>query len=129
MRVAPDEELEEPVEGEDESTSDVEAQGEDAAETGDENDEDQEETGEEQEGVPGWAMGAVEKASQKGILNMNRFHSHVQAERAQVAVWVAKTMGLEPVDSEELPFTDSNLLSTEDAGYLMALYIEWIYYV
>ena len=130
MRVAPDEELEDPVDGEEESASDVEVQNEDAAEAGDDNAENQDETGEEQEEVqeeiPGWAMGAVEKASQKGILNMNRFHSHVQAERAQVAVWVAKTMGLEPVDSEELPFTDSNLLSTEDAGYLMALYNEGI---
>lgn len=126
MRIAPDEELKEPVEGEEESTTDSQEETKDAVGTGDENGEEQDETGEELEEVSSWARGAVAKAAQKGIVNLNRFHSHVQAERAQVAVMVAKTMGLEPVASEELPFTDTYMLSAEDVGYIMALYNEGI---
>lgn len=76
------------------------------------------------EDVPDWAKGVTEKAARKGILNMNRYHSRVQATRAQSAVWIAKAMELEPVDTSTMPFQDCTLMSAEDAGYIMALYNE-----
>jgi hypothetical protein len=75
-------------------------------------------------GVPGWARQSVGRAAQLGILNMNRFHSRVQATRAQAAVWIAKTLGLEPVDVTGMPFADGALIAQEDAGYILALYKE-----
>ncbi|MBF7081757.1 S-layer homology domain-containing protein [Desulfallas sp. Bu1-1] len=75
-------------------------------------------------GVPGWAKQSVGRAAQLGILNMNRFHSQVQATRAQAAVWIAKTLGLEPVDVSDMPFADGLLIAREDAGYILALYKE-----
>ncbi len=86
------------------------------------------ETGTEDElsDVPDWAKGVVTKAKAKGIINLNRFHSGVQASRVQSMVWVAKAMGLEPVDTSSLPFKDGLLVSPEDIGYVMALYNEGI---
>lgn len=85
-------------------------------------------TEEELAGVPEWARGVVKEAAQMRVINLNRFHSHVQATRAQAAVWIAKSLGLEPVqiNVDELPFTDGVLISPEDAGYIMALYKEGI---
>ncbi|MEW6696344.1 MAG: S-layer homology domain-containing protein [Bacillota bacterium] len=76
--------------------------------------------------VPDWAKGVVAKAKDKGIVNLNRFHSGVQASRVQSMVWVAKAMGLEPADTSTLPFKDGLLVSQEDIGYVMALYNEGI---
>lgn len=76
--------------------------------------------------VPDWAKGVVAKAKAKGIVNLNRFHSGVQASRVQSMVWVAKAMGLEPADTSTLPFKDGLLVSQEDIGYVMALYNEGI---
>ncbi|MBM7855557.1 hypothetical protein JOC37_001954 [Desulfohalotomaculum tongense] len=105
-----------------------------AAEKADEDGENQGEAGEEREEeavvdsetgelseVPVWARGAVKKAHKMGMLNWNRFHSHVQASRAQSAVWIAKALDLEPVDTSNMPFKDGVLISPEDAGYIMAL--------
>lgn len=85
-------------------------------------------TGDELSDVPDWAKGSVQKALQKGILtrNMNRFHSQVQASRVQSMVWVAKALGLEPVDTSDIPFKDGVLVAPEDIGYVMALYNEGI---
>lgn len=80
--------------------------------------------GDELNDVPDWAKGVVGKAKKKGIVNMNRFHSNVQANRVQSMVWVAKSMGLEPADASNLPFKDGILVSPEDIGYVMALYNE-----
>lgn len=81
-----------------------------------------EEDGEEDDGqVPGWAEKKAQQAELKGIINMNRFHSEVQASRAQAAVMLAKAMELEPVDTSEFTFSDSILISAEDLGYIMAL--------
>ncbi len=74
--------------------------------------------------VPAWAKSSLKKASHKGIINLNRFHSAVQANRAQVAVWIAIALKLEPADTEDLPFKDGLLISREDAGYILALYKE-----
>lgn len=74
--------------------------------------------------VPDWARDAVLKAKAKGVIN--RFHSHVQASRAQSMVMVAKAMGLEPADTSAVPFKDGLLISQEDLGYVMALYNEGI---
>jgi len=76
--------------------------------------------------VPEWAREATREAAMEGIINMNRFHSHVQASRAEAAVWIAKTMGLEPVDTGEESFSDGILLSPEDMGYILALQQEGI---
>lgn len=76
--------------------------------------------------VPGWAKDAAMKAARKGIINLNRFHSQVQATRAQVAAMIAKALGLQPVDTANIPFKDGILISPEDAGYIMALYQEGI---
>lgn len=76
--------------------------------------------------IPGWAKGPVMKAARKGLINMNRFHSQVQASRVQVAVMIAKALGLKPVDVADMPFKDGTLISPEDAGYVMALYKEGI---
>jgi hypothetical protein len=48
----------------------------------------------------------------------------VQADRALVAVWVAKAMQLDPVDTSEMPYSDYLLISKEDLGYILALYKE-----
>lgn len=74
------------------------------------------------EDVPDWAKESVVEAVYKGVVNLNRFHSQVQADRAQVAVELAKALELTPVDTTDIPFTDSILISPEDLGYIMALY-------
>lgn len=76
--------------------------------------------------VPAWVRSSVKKSAQLGFLNLNRFHSNVQATRAQTAVWIAKAYGFEPVDISYMPFRDSILISPEDAGYIVALYREGI---
>lgn len=75
-----------------------------------------------QSDVPTWAKSYCNKAAQKGIINWNRFHSAVQANRAQTAVWIAKALGLEPVDTSDMPYSDGMLISKEDVGYILALY-------
>jgi len=74
--------------------------------------------------VPHWARGAVMKANALHMINLNRFHSHVQASRAQVAVMLAKALKLEPVDTDDIPFKDGILIDKEDLGYILALYKE-----
>jgi hypothetical protein len=76
--------------------------------------------------VPAWARESAGKAHKKGIINLNRFHSGVQASRAQTAVMIAKALGLEPVDTTNMPFKDGLLISKEDVGYILALYQEGI---
>ncbi len=76
------------------------------------------------EGVPAWAKGQVKKAAMKGVINLNRFHSHVQASRAQVAVAAAKALNLDisGIDVSNVPFKDGLLISPEDLPYLIAMY-------
>lgn len=71
--------------------------------------------------VPAWAKGAMKKAVALKIVNVNRFHSQVQATRAQAAVMLAKALGLQPVDTSNLVFKDQLLISPEDLGYILAL--------
>lgn len=71
--------------------------------------------------VPGWAREKYNKAMQFGIVNVNRFHSQVQADRAQAAVMLAKALGIEPVDTTGVTFSDAVLISPEDIGYIAAL--------
>lgn len=71
--------------------------------------------------VPEWAKDAVKKAAALEIININRFHSQVQATRAESAVMLAKALGMQPVDTTDMPFSDSILISAEDAGYILAL--------
>jgi hypothetical protein len=78
----------------------------------------------EDKNVPAWVHKSYKKAVKKGIINVNRFHSSVQANRALIAVWVAKAMKLEPVDTTEMPYSDYLLISKEDLGYILALYKE-----
>ncbi len=80
-----------------------------------------EDSDEDSSDVPDWAQGTVKRASQNGIININRFHSATQANRAQVAVMLAKALGIEPVDSSEVCFADGILISSEDFGYIVAL--------
>ena len=42
--------------------------------------------------VPAWVRGDADKAARKGIIKLNRFHSAVQASRAQTAVMIAKAL-------------------------------------
>lgn len=83
-------------------------------------------TDEELEDVPDWAQDSANAAYKKGFINLDRFHSQVQASRAQTAVWIAKALELEPVDTTEMPFTDGLQISPEDTGYIIALYQEGI---
>jgi len=76
--------------------------------------------------TPQWAKEAVEKAVMLGVINLNRFHSQVQVNRAQAAVMVAKALGLQPADATNAPFKDGILISQEDIGYILALYQEGI---
>jgi len=78
------------------------------------------------EDVPDWARESVREAVYKGVVNINRFQSQVQADRALVAVELAKALELTPVDTEDIPFADGSLISPEDLGYIMALYQEGI---
>jgi len=71
--------------------------------------------------VPEWASNQAKTALKLGIVNMNRFHSTVQASRAQTAVMLAKALSLEPVDTSGNTFGDSILISSEDLGYILAL--------
>lgn len=71
--------------------------------------------------IPDWAKDSAKKAFDKKIINLNRFHSEVQASRAQTAVMLAKAMNLEPVDTTDATFSDGILISTEDVGYILAL--------
>lgn len=106
-----------------ETDPDIDSDLEEETTTDEDVDEDiDEEDGEEDDGqVPGWAEKKAQQAELKGIINMNRFHSEVQASRAQAAVMLAKAMELEPVDTSEFTFSDSILISAEDLGYIMAL--------
>lgn len=72
------------------------------------------------ETVPQWAKNSVKKAVGHKIINLNRFHSQVQASRAQAVVWIAKAMGLEPVPMDDITFKDGILISPEDLGYIQA---------
>ncbi len=76
------------------------------------------------EDVPAWVQKSYKKAARMRIINVNRFHSAVQANRALIAVWVAKAMKLAPVDTTEMPYSDYLLISKEDLGYILALYKE-----
>ncbi|MDD2586543.1 MAG: S-layer homology domain-containing protein [Syntrophomonadaceae bacterium] len=76
--------------------------------------------------VPAWVRGDADKAARRGFIKLNRFHSAVQASRAQTAVMIAKALGLEPVDTSDMPFKDGILISEEDVGYILALYQEGI---
>ncbi|WP_027364365.1 S-layer homology domain-containing protein [Desulfotruncus alcoholivorax] len=78
------------------------------------------------EKVPEWAREAVRKAAQLRIVNMSRFHSEVQATRAQVAVSLAMALQLQPVTANDVPFTDGLKISKEDLGYILALYNDGI---
>ncbi|WP_207636673.1 S-layer homology domain-containing protein [Desulfurispora thermophila] len=71
---------------------------------------------------PGWAKTAAKKALANQIININRFHSPVQATRAQVAVMLAKALGLQPVQPVTVVFKDGVMISKEDMGYIIALY-------
>ncbi|MDH7576968.1 MAG: S-layer homology domain-containing protein [Bacillota bacterium] len=71
--------------------------------------------------VPEWAKDAIRKAVALKIVNVNRFHSQVQATRAQAAVMLAKALGLQPVDTSSVTFSDKVLISSEDLGYILAL--------
>ena len=96
----------------------------DVDETIDENSEDDDSVIDEDENiadVPGWAKNQARKASKMKVININRFHSHVQASRAQVAVMLAKALELEPVEVDEEAFTDGIKISPEDVGYILAL--------
>ena len=87
------------------------------ADEGETDEDTSENTGDELAGVPGWAKHA-------GQINLNRFHSGVQASRAETAVIIARAIGLDPVDASDLPFVDGMHITPEDAGYIMALYQE-----
>ena len=76
--------------------------------------------------IPKWVRADADKAAKKGIIKLNRFHSAVQASRAQTAVMIAKALELEPVDTSNIPFKDGILISPEDVGYILALYEEGI---
>ena len=76
--------------------------------------------------IPAWVRADADKAAKRGIIKLNRFHSAVQASRAQTAVMIAKALGLEPVDTSKMPFKDGILISREDVGYILALYEEGI---
>ncbi|MEN6460312.1 MAG: S-layer homology domain-containing protein [Syntrophomonas sp.] len=89
-------------------------------------DDDEDVTDEDLDNVPAWVKGSAKKAAQLGFLNLNRFHSNVQATRVQTAVWIAKAIKLEPVNVSDMPFKDGVLISSEDAGYIIALYQEKI---
>ncbi|MDK2820983.1 MAG: hypothetical protein PWP31_948 [Clostridia bacterium] len=73
--------------------------------------------------VPDWAKDAARRAHALKIINLNRFHSHVQATRAQAAVMLAKALGMQPVeiDTSDITFSDAILISPEDVGYILAL--------
>ncbi|MGE5381507.1 MAG: S-layer homology domain-containing protein [Methylocystaceae bacterium] len=71
--------------------------------------------------VPDWSKPSVDKAKALKIINTNRFHSQVQASRAEAAIMLAKALKLEPVNFTELPFPDVGSLTAEDIGYLLAL--------
>lgn len=74
-----------------------------------------------QEDVPAWAEDSAKKADALNIINLNRFHSQVQATRAEAAVMLAKALGLTPVTQEGTAFSDQLLISSEDVGYILAL--------
>jgi hypothetical protein len=76
--------------------------------------------------TPDWAKKPVGKAAKKGFINLNRFHSHVQASRAQAVVLIAKALGLTPADTSIIPFKDGILISRDDLGYIIAMYNEGI---
>ncbi|MEA1961822.1 MAG: S-layer homology domain-containing protein [Bacillota bacterium] len=109
---------------EDEETEQDEVQSEDADINQTDTDSDDAIDEEDLDEVPAWARQSAGKAARRGFVNINRFHSAVQASRAQTAVWIAKAVGLEPVDTSKMPFVDGLMISAEDAGYIMALYQE-----
>lgn len=76
--------------------------------------------------VPSWAQDAASRAAHKGIIKLNRFHSAMQCSRAQTAVMLAIALGLEPEETDDIPFKDGILISPEDVGHIMALYREGI---
>ncbi|MDK2881122.1 MAG: hypothetical protein PWQ99_897 [Clostridia bacterium] len=113
-------------EGEEEVSEDEERASEPNQEVSEDQDEISEGNGDQGEeidipDVPGWAKDAMKKAAAMKIVNVNRFHSQVQATRAQAAVMLAKALGLQPVDTSNITFSDQVLISSEDLGYILAL--------
>ena len=78
-------------------------------------------------GVPGWAKKSVAKGLQNQYINLNRNHSQVQCDRLLAVVQLAKALGVDPVDPDDIDdnpfqFRDRNLISDEDYGYLLAMF-------
>ena len=77
--------------------------------------------------VPGWAKKSVAKGLQNQYINLNRYHSQVQCDRLLAVVQLAKALGIDPVDPDDIDdnpfqFRDRNLISDEDYGYLLAMF-------
>lgn len=79
--------------------------------------------------VPAWAKNEVKRAVKNNLINLKRFHSHVQMSRLESCILLAKYLEkcgmLEPVSVSELkfnPFKDCGLISDDDYGYILALY-------
>ena len=77
--------------------------------------------------VPGWAKKSVAKGLQNQYINLNRYHSQVQCDRLLAVVQLAKALGVDPVDPDDIDdnpfqFRDRNLISDEDYGYLLAMF-------
>jgi uncharacterized protein YjdB len=76
--------------------------------------------------VPSWLQQDYYKAYQRNIIPTNGFNCYGQASRVQTAVMIAKALGLEPVDTSDIPFKDYILMTDEELGYVLALYQEGI---
>lgn len=108
----------------DEETTEENPGEEIASEETEDEDSSDEESSEEtvSEQAPNWAKESFKQAGTRGIINLNRFHSQVQASRVECAVMLAKALGLEPELGEgQLPFSDAGFLDGQDLGYLAAL--------
>ncbi|HBQ87784.1 MAG TPA: hypothetical protein DD811_15100, partial [Syntrophomonas sp.] len=53
--------------------------------------------------VPSWLQQDYYKAYQRNIIPTNGFNCYGQASRVQTAVMIAKALGLEPVDTSDIP--------------------------
>ncbi len=74
--------------------------------------------------VPVWARNSVKQAVNLRIMSLNRFHSAQQASRAVTCVAFAKALGLDPIDIDDVNFSDKLLINKEDLGYILAMYKE-----
>lgn len=75
-------------------------------------------------GVPDWARVQLQEQNALRLMNQTNYYQDANMNRLQVAVMLAKGLGLVPIpvtEQTQLRFMDQARISTEELGYILAL--------